>query len=264
MSAGKEFQRLIETMERLRAECPWDRCQDFDSLRKCLLEETYEVLEALDERNYRDLEGELGDLLLQVVFLCRIAEERGLFAVGDVLRGLNEKLVRRHPHVFAGASAQTPDEALARWQHIKTELENQTSSLDGVPGQLPSLLKAVRVLGKMRRAGLDLFEHTQPAELARASLEALAATPEECDGDEATVHAANLLLASAILCERHGADPEDALRGKLGAIATAFRTLENRLRSTGRKPEELSASDRASEGKRLLDARPQGHCRSES
>ena len=256
MTAPEEFERLIETMERLRAECPWDRSQDFDSLRKCLLEETHEALEALDERDYEDLEGELGDLLLQVVFLCRIAEEKGLFSIGDVLSGLNEKLVRRHPHVFAGADAQTPDDALARWQHVKAELENRDSCLDGLPRELPALLKAVRMLGKMRHAGVDLFEHVEPVELASESLVALAAMPKSGSEGEAEVHAANLLLACAVVCGRRGVDPEDVLRAKLGAIMRAFKTLEKDTDAAGREPGDLTASERASQSKKLLDVEP--------
>jgi len=243
-------------MKTLRARCPWDRQQDEDSLRQYLLEETYEALHALDERNYDALSSELGDLLLQIVFLCEIAEEQGRFTICDVIEGINAKLVRRHPHVFAHGEARTAEEVLNKWETIKTEQEGQSSQLDGVPAELPALLKAARVLQKIGHAGIDPFEGRDPAAAARQSLSALAHLQGRHETARAETHAADLLLAAAGLCICCGVNPEDVLRCKMHAVIKAFQALEERLRDEGRDLQELEPSERALEARRLFDVGP--------
>lgn len=175
MSAAEEFTRLVDVMRRLRKGCPWDRSQTHGTLRPYLLEEAYEVLHALDEERYDELCEELGDLLLQVVFHAELAEEAGRFDIEDVLRAINEKLVRRHPHVFGDKEAHTPADVLRRWESIKRNEEQRPSSLHGIPAELPALVKAVRTLSKVRQTGVDPFGRRDVAADARRWLERLTA-----------------------------------------------------------------------------------------
>src|SRR2546422_2010251 len=160
-SPGVLFERLLDVMARLRgpAGCPWDRAQTRASLKPYLIEEAYEVLEAIEMGNRTQLEEELGDLLFQVVFHTRLAEEVGEFAMRDLLERLMTKMVSRHPHVFGDASVATPKEALAQWEAIKQREAARTghprSAIDGVPRSLPSLLRAQRVQTKAARVHFD-------------------------------------------------------------------------------------------------------------
>jgi len=243
MSAAEEFTRLLEIMHRLRADCPWDREQTHQSLRAYLLEESYEVLHALDEGRLDHLREELGDLLLQVVFHAEIAAEDGRFEMADVIRGINEKLVRRHPHVFADAPADTAEAVLRRWESIKTRQEKKKSLLDGVPAQLPALLQAVRVLSKIKQAGVEPMEACDPAEEADAGLKRLAAAVEAGDAAEADRALGMLGLSIVALAARVHANPEDAVRRAVRRLADAFRREEDRLRNEGRLFGELSPEE---------------------
>jgi MazG family protein len=139
--AGKKFSELVSVMTRLRAPggCPWDRKQTFETIKTYLLEEAYEVMDAVDRQDWRGLEEELGDLLLQPVFFAEMAAEQGLFTIGDSLDAINQKLVRRHPHVFGDAQAATPEDVIVRWNQIKKQEKVEqgaappSSVLDGVP-----------------------------------------------------------------------------------------------------------------------------------
>ncbi|MEF8787908.1 MAG: nucleoside triphosphate pyrophosphohydrolase [Planctomycetota bacterium] len=241
MSAGEEFQRLVDIMSRLRKECPWDRKQDYDSLRQYLLEETYEVLETLDEERYDELPDELGDLLLQVVFLAQIADEEDRFDVGDVARFISEKLVRRHPHVFGEAEAETAGDVVDRWERIKTGQEEKESRLSGVPAHLPALLKAVRMLKKIQRAGIDPFAGQAPEDVAERCLEDLERAVE--DGEDLQQRAGRFLLAWAGMAERRDISPEDALRTRLDVLKERFGELEARVREDGGSLAELGEDE---------------------
>jgi tetrapyrrole methylase family protein/MazG family protein len=163
-SANELFGELVRIMARLRGEngCPWDREQTHQSIKPYFVEETYEVLEAIDEGDADKLCEELGDVMLQVVFHARMAEEAELFQIGDVLQAITEKLVRRHPHVFGTVQADTAQEVLFNWEQIKkTERQNakgHASLLDGVPRELPALLRAHRLQEKASRVGFDWKE----------------------------------------------------------------------------------------------------------
>ena len=158
LSAGAAFERLVEIMARLRAPggCPWDREQDFDSIKRYLLEETYEVMDAIDARDFEGLAEELGDLLLQPVFFAQMASEEGRFDIADSLAAINNKLVRRHPHVFADAEAKTADEVLRRWDEIKAEEKPRPKGLlTGIPRSVPALVEAQQIASKAAGAGFD-------------------------------------------------------------------------------------------------------------
>ena len=259
MSAADEFIRLLDIMHRLRAECPWDREQTHASLRAYLLEETYEVLQTLDEARYDELRGELGDLMLQVVFHAEIAQEDGRFDIADVLREINEKLIRRHPHVYADASgaraeADSAEAVLRRWESIKTRQEKKESLLDGVPPQLPALLQALRVLSKIKQAGVEPMEVRDPLAEANRALEHLADAVEAEDAGEADRALGMLGLSIVALGARIGVSPEDAVRRAVARLTDAFRREEDTLRQDGRLFGALSERELALIAARVLAA----------
>lgn len=251
MTAGEEFERLVQIMHRLRKDCPWDHCQTHATLRAFLLEETYEVLDALDEGATDALGEELGDLMLQIVFHAELAQEKGGFDICDVLRTINEKMVRRHPHVFAEVEADTPDEVLRNWGDIKRQ-EGKQSALDGVPGELPALLKAVRVLSKMRHAGVAPFAAGDAGRAAAAWLERLQAAADGGEGADGERAAGMLALTMAALAADAGVNPEDALREALGRLADAFRAEESRVERDGGGLDDLDVEQRRALIERLL------------
>jgi len=233
MSAGEKFERLVRIMHTLRRECPWDRSQNHDTLRPYLLEETHEALDALDRKQYDELCEELGDLLLQIVFHAEVAEEGANFDIEDVIEGIIEKLIRRHPHVFADAEAQTPAEALRRWESIKTGEERRESVLDGLPAGLPALLRAERLLEKVRHTGVDPAPSDKAEGTARRWLEVLAGA-DGSDPEGAEAATGLLCLAIVALAREKGASAEDALRKLLGGLDRDFRRAESAARKQGR------------------------------
>jgi XTP/dITP diphosphohydrolase len=198
---GERLLELVEVMDRLRSPggCPWDAEQTHTSLVKYLLEEAYETAEAIEDADGQALREELGDVLLQVVFHARIAEEAGPAAwdIDDVAAGIIDKLVRRHPHVFAGASADTARDVEANWEALKAAEKGRTSATDGVPLAQPALALASALVGRAAASGLDV-----PVAVDVRVDES--ATDSESIGE--------LLMAVVALARRHGVDPEAALR----------------------------------------------------
>jgi len=156
---GDKFERLWEIMKKLRSECPWDKEQTHDSIKAALLEEAYETVETIDLKNYEELKGELGDLLLHIVFHAAIAEENKLFSIDDVIDSINDKLIRRHPHVFGDVKVSGTKEILKNWEEIKLA-EGRDSILEGVPKSMPSLARAYRLQEKASKVGFD-WEHKE-------------------------------------------------------------------------------------------------------
>ena len=161
---GDKFRRLVEIMARLRSPggCPWDAKQTFDTIKSYLVEETYEVLDAVDARNWDALREELGDLMLQAVFFARMAQEENRFQIGDSLDTINEKLVRRHPHVFADGDAKTPEEVKRRWDQIKAEEKAERNGgpvglLASVPRSMPALVEASQIASRAAGVGSGPF-----------------------------------------------------------------------------------------------------------
>ena len=205
-------------MARLRSPegCPWDREQDHRSLRPCLLEEAYEVLDAIDREDPQALRQELGDLLLQVLFHAQLAAEAGRFDIDDVLKGLRDKLVARHPHVFGEAEADTPDKVLHQWDSLKRrergEAEDAAGPLTEVPKTLPALSRAQVVERRAARAGLG----RAPEEVAASACAALGVlTRERVDPEQAQIAVGELLLAVVDLARSAGLDAEQVLRERV-------------------------------------------------
>ena len=148
------FERLFKIMDDLRSKCPWDKKQTFESLKPLTIEETYELTDAITEKDWQSLKGEIGDLFLHMVFYCKLGEEQNLFDVESVLNSICDKLVHRHPHIYGDVKADTEEEVKSNWEKLKLK-EGKKSVLEGVPNSLPSLVKAIRIQEKVRGVGFD-------------------------------------------------------------------------------------------------------------
>ncbi len=227
-----EIVRFDELVRTLRQRCPWDREQTHASLRRHLLEETYETLEAIDgrvgladdeidERLDSHLEEELGDLLYQVWFQARLAAERGAFTISDVARRVHDKLVERHPHVFGDARADSAEQVRADWETRKRREKGRASVLDGIPETLPALLRTVKLLKRADAAGLTPQAELPPDQMLHRAVAELVAEP--CER-----HMGDVLLAAVELARRLNLDPEDALRTAAGRAERSLRAAERR------------------------------------
>jgi MazG family protein len=241
-ATGAKFQRLVEIMAKLRAPdgCPWDLKQNFDSIRKYTLEETYEVLDAIDRRDWSDLREELGDFLLQAVFYAQMASEEKLFDIGDSLDAINEKLVRRHPHIFADATADTEGEVLQRWNEIKAEerrLKPQSPQglLDTVPRALPALVEAQQITSRAAGVGFDWESAGQVLEKLDEELLEFEAACKDGTQDRKEDELGDLLFVIVNLARFAKVDPEQALRRTNAKFRARFGHIEKRLEDQGRK-----------------------------
>ncbi|MDZ7732048.1 MAG: nucleoside triphosphate pyrophosphohydrolase [Acidimicrobiia bacterium] len=235
-----ELARFVELVGVLRRECPWDREQTHRTLTRHLVEETYEVLEAIDDVDpdtgdgYEALEEELGDLLFQVVFHATLAAEEGRFTVADVARGIHDKLHRRHPHVFGDVVAEEADHVVTNWERIKRDEKGRASVMDGIPTALPALLLALKVQKKAKGAGMD-FPSVDDAYAKVA--EELAEVREHPAAEEV----GDLLFSVAGVAQQLSIDPEEALRSASRKFADRFRRVE--ALAAGRDLDLVAASD---------------------
>jgi tetrapyrrole methylase family protein/MazG family protein len=232
-----EFGRLVEIMARLRAPggCPWDRSQSREDLKPYLVEETYEVLDAIDDQDPAKLREELGDLLLQVVFHAQIAREEGTFAIEDVCRAINEKLVRRHPHVFGDVKADTADEVLQNWEAIKKDEKGGDASVfAGVPRVLPALLKAYRLQQKASSVGFDWEKREQVVDKVNEEWSELNEAVAEKDKAHIREEFGDYLFALVNLGRFLDLDPEDALQQANGKFVRRFQAIEREVSGQGR------------------------------
>jgi MazG family protein len=248
-SPGVRFDVLLSVMARLRGEggCPWDREQTRASLKPYLIEEAYEVLQAIDEEDTEHLVEELGDLLFQVVFHCQVASEAGEFTMADVIDRLTDKMTRRHPHVFGDRTVSDAQAALKQWEQIKRDESDKEgrprSALDGVPPSLPALLRAQRLQVKAGRVGFDLPTWRQAREKLR---EEMAEMDEALDrGDDARIrHELGDVLFSVVNVARLlGIDAEDTLRQAADKFTRRFNEVEIDMRARGRTVSDASAAD---------------------
>ena len=244
-----EFDKLVEVMDRLRAEdgCPWDREQTHASLKPFLLEEAYEVLEAIDLQDDEELCSELGDLLLQVVFHAQIAREEDRFCAADVCRAIVDKLVRRHPHVFGDGRADSSDQVLANWEEIKREERSSrgepASILDGVPRHLPALLRAQRLQAKAARVGFDWPHIDGPLDKVEEEFAELRQAWNRGDGEEVEEEFGDLLFALVNTGRFLDLCPEDALRRAADKFESRFRAVETVLKEQKKDINEVSLKE---------------------
>ena len=249
-AAGEKFQKLVDLMARLRAPggCPWDREQNFDTIKPYTLEEIYEVLDAIDQRDWNGLAEELGDLMLQVVFYAEMAGEQDLFHIGDALDAINRKLVRRHPHVFGEETAQTAGDVKRIWGEVKSA-EKKDRGKDGadllgsVPRALPALVEAQQMASRAAGVGFDWENAEQVLEKLDEELAELASarrggSPSEIEGE-----IGDLLFVLVNLARFMKVDPEQALRGTNAKFRQRFGYLERKLAERGQKLEDSNIAE---------------------
>jgi MazG family protein len=249
--AGPAFARLVEIMARLRAPggCPWDREQNFDTIKPYLLEETYEVMDAIDARDWEGLADELGDLLLQAVFFAQMASEEGRFDIADSLLAINSKLVRRHPHVFADGDAKTSSDVLRRWDEIKAvEKENKAAPppkglLAGVPRSLPALVEAQKIAAKAAGAGFDWENIDQVFDKLREELAEIDAARATGNPAEIEDEIGDLLFVVVNIARFLKVDPEQALRKTNSKFRRRFSHVEEGLAAHGKTPQQASIDE---------------------
>jgi MazG family protein len=247
--SSEKFETLLRLMARLRGPggCPWDREQTLESLRPYLIEETYEVLEAIDRRDWAHLPDELGDLQLQIVFQSQIASEEGHFTIDDVLDRIADKLVRRHPHVFGSESLGTAGEVVHRWEEIKQQEKRRAAPggaaaagrealLDGVPRAQPALLEAEQLSKRAAKAGFDWEKTLDLVEKINEESRELAQASESRDRDRIEDEMGDLLFALVNLARRLKVSPELALKRANRKFRTRFGYIEQQLRERGRTP----------------------------
>ncbi len=230
-------------MARLRAPggCPWDREQNFDSIKPYLLEETYEVMDAIDSRDWKGLAEELGDLLLQSVFFAQMASEEGRFDISDSLEAINSKLVRRHPHVFGDGAAKTSDDVKRKWDEIKkTEKPRPQGLLAGVPRTLPALVEAQQIASRAATAGFDWKNVEQVFDKLKeeqAELHA-ASTPDQKEDE-----LGDMLFVMVNIARFLKVDPEQALRRTNAKFRKRFSHVEQGLAAEGKSPQDATIAE---------------------
>ena len=239
----KEFSEFVGIVRRLRNECPWDRIQTHLSLRRCLLEEAYEVLEAIDTGDMDLLKKELGDLLLQVVFHANIAEEENTFTLSDVISGESKKLIDRHPHVFGDVTVSGEEEAKRNWEKLKKK-EGRKSAVEGVPDQLPALLKAYRIQEKASKVGFDWNDSEPAFEKILEEIHELKANVDGGKEISAVEDEMGDLIFSIVNYSRFlKINPEDALRRTIDKFRKRFEKIEKYAEENGRQLEDMSLEE---------------------
>jgi len=254
MTPSRDIGRLIEIMAALRTPktgCPWDLEQNFATIAPYTLEEAYEVADAIARNDLYDLEDELGDLLLQVVFHARMAQEQGAFGFGDVVEAITTKLIRRHPHVFGSEQAENPQAVKGLWEEIKT-LEKQEKAdngrpteqgaLAGVPVALPALTRALKLQIKASRVGFDWNDPRAVLRKIREEADEIEAALDD-DGISAAAEVGDLLFAAVNLARHLDADPESLLRQTNRKIERRFAAIERALAAQDKAPQDATLAE---------------------
>lgn len=239
----KAFERLLNIMNDLREKCPWDRKQTLDSLRHLTIEETYELSDAIVEGDLTEVKKELGDLMLHLVFYSKIGEEKKAFDVADVLNGICEKLIHRHPHIYGDVEVQDEDEVKANWEKIKLkEGKGKKSVLEGVPKSLPALVKAIRIQDKARGVGFDWDKKEQVFEKVREEMEELK-TEVDSQSNRVEAEFGDVLFSLINYARFIGVNPEDALERTNKKFIKRFQFLEFESKKDGKVMGEMSLAE---------------------
>ncbi|MBE0668693.1 MAG: nucleoside triphosphate pyrophosphohydrolase [Bacteroidales bacterium] len=239
----KAFEHLLEIMDELREKCPWDREQTLDSLRNLTIEETYELADAIMDQDLNEIRKELGDLLLHIVFYAKIGSEKGAFDIADVLNGINEKLVFRHPHVFGDREVKDSDEVIENWEELKMK-EGNRSVLAGVPISLPAMIKSHRIQDKVRAVGFD-WDHREQVwdkvieEINEVKQELSKGQEKERMEDEI----GDLLFSIVNAARLYDIEPETALERTNRKFIKRFKYLESKALELGRSLKEMSLQE---------------------
>ena len=244
----KAFDRLLTIMDELRENCPWDRKQTMESIRHLTIEETYELSDAILEANLEEIRKELGDLMLHNVFYARIASETDMFDIADVLNGVCDKLVNRHPHIYGDVKADNENEVKENWEKIKLKEKGNSSVLGGVPKSLPALVKAMRIQEKARGVGFDWENKTQvwekvEEELGEFKKEFNVISNEKINKDKAQDELGDLLFSLINFARFIDVNPEEALERTNKKFINRFQFLENQSRKDGKVLTEMTLSE---------------------
>ena len=248
-TTGERFERAVEIMHRLRAPggCPWDREQTFDSIKPYTLEETYEVLDAIDRRDWKELAEELGDFMLQAVFYAQMASEAKLFSIEEALDAINSKLIRRHPHVFGEESAETAGDVKRIWGQVKAEEKKDKGKQDGllapVPRALPALVEAQQISSRAAGAGFDWENIEQVLAKLDEELAEFAEARRQASHDQLENEVGDLLFVLVNLARFEKVDPEQALRRTNAKFRRRFAYIEQKLAELGRKLEDSNIEE---------------------
>ena len=236
------FRHLLEIMDELREKCPWDRKQTFETLRNLTVEETFELSDAIMNKDYKDVCKELGDLMLHIVFYSKVASEQNLFEVKDVLNQLCDKLIRRHPHIYGEEKVNTAEEVLENWEKIKLRKEGNKSVLGGIPSGLPALTKAYRIQDKVSGVGFDWDNKDQvwdkvQEELCELQAEVNNPTPDQHHIEEELGDVLFAIINYSRFIKVH---PEDALEKTNRKFMQRFQLLENMVKEDNRQLTEMT------------------------
>lgn len=238
-----EFERLLKIMDDLRAQCPWDKEQTFDSLRHLTIEETYELSDAILENNLDEIRKELGDLMLHMVFYAKLGEETGKFGIADVLKGINEKLINRHPHIYGDVKVQSATDVKDNWEKIKLK-EGRESVLEGVPMSLPAMIKAYRIQDKVRGVGFDWDNPTQVWEKVEEEIGELKhELANGADAQKTESEFGDVLFALVNYARFINVNPETALERTNRKFISRFKYLEKAVNAEGKSLHDMNLAE---------------------
>ncbi len=245
----KEFNEFISIMKRLRKECPWDKEQTHESLKKHFVEEAYEAIDAIDRKNFDDLKGELGDVALQVVFHSIIAEEEKKFTLAEVFTAINEKLIRRHPHVFgrrldslSEAKIKTSREQSISWDNIKMS-EGRMSVLEGIPNHFPALMKAEKVQKKAAKVGFDWSKKEDVWKKVEEELAELQSATASNNKEQTQKEFGDVLFSLVNYARFIDVNPEESLQSTVQKFTARFQYIEQRLKEQGKYIHQTSLEE---------------------
>jgi len=237
------FDRLLTIMDELRENCPWDRKQTFRSLRHLTIEETYELSDAILENDLEEIKQELGDIFLHLIFYARIASESDAFHIGDVLNGVSEKLIHRHPHIYGDLKVQDEDEVKRNWEKIKLRENGNNSVLGGVPKSLPALVKAMRIQEKARGVGFDWDHKEQVWDKVQEEMNEFMEASGKKDQQEMQHEFGDLLFSLINYSRFVNINPEEALETTNKKFIKRFQFLEDAIKNDGKQISELTLEE---------------------
>ena len=236
------FDRLLTIMDELRTQCPWDKKQTMETLRPLTIEETYELADAILDQNLEEIEGELGDLLLHIVFYAKIGSEGGHFDISNVLNGICDKLIKRHPHIYSDVVVNNEDEVKQNWEKLKLK-EGKASVLQGVPKSLPALVKATRIQEKVAGVGFDWEKPQQVFEKVEEELQELHAEVQEKNQQAIEAEFGDVLFSLINYARFLGVNPENALERTNKKFIKRFQYLEQQAKIKKRTLSDMSLNE---------------------
>lgn len=236
------FQRLLDIMDDLREKCPWDKKQTLESLRHLTIEETYELADAIIANDLEELKGEIGDLMLHMVFYSKIASEKGAFDIADVLNAICDKLVHRHPHIYGDVEVQDEEEVKANWEKLKLK-EGKKSVLEGVPKSLPALVKATRIQDKVKGIGFEWDNRDQVWEKVKEEMAEFEAEVDAGDKEKMEEEFGDVLFSLINYARWVNINPEDALARTNRKFINRFQWMESETKKDGKEIQNMTLEE---------------------